>query len=191
MTSSRTVLALLILTISLASGAVIVGSAQGGGPDLLAPSDVCAGDQAIGEAASVEQQAMLCLVNYARSEDGLTPLRLSPKLGTAARLKLALNLRFDDLSHTPGGIPFRTVFERSGYIARRADWHVGENLAFGGNDLGSPRAMMLAWLASPAHRANLLDPSFRETGFGYHFGGFLGVADASLWVNEFGVRSPR
>jgi uncharacterized protein YkwD len=182
---------LLIVLVSLAAGAIGVAPAHGGSfRDLLAPAGVCAGDQVIGAAPSVEQQTMLCLVNYARAEDGLAPLRLNAKLGAAARLKVALDIRFADFSHTPGGVPFRSVFDRSGYVAGRARWHVGENLAVGEDELGSPRATIAGWLESPEHRANVLDPTFRETGFGYRFGDFVGMAAASLWVNEFGVRTP-
>ncbi len=50
--------------------------------------------------------------------------------------------------------------------ASRAGYEVGENIAWGTLSLATPRAIVAAWMASPAHRANILDANFRETGIG-------------------------
>lgn len=41
----------------------------------------------------------------------------------------------------------------------------GQNLAWG-DDSPSARTIVNAWMASPEHRANLLDPAYRLTGVG-------------------------
>jgi uncharacterized protein YkwD len=180
---------LALLVVTLACGVFTVGRGQArDSRALLAPTGFCAGDSTIGAPAAIEQQTMLCLVNYARSRDGVSPLRLNAKLAAAARMKLTLDLRFGELSHTPGGVTFRHVFDRCGYIAGATYWFVGENLAYGRSELGTPAKIMATWLTSPEHRRNLLNPSFRETGLAYRSGRFLGLADASLWVQVFGVR---
>jgi len=54
-----------------------------------------------------------------------------------------------------------------GYISSsRVGYEVGENIAWGTLRLASPRAIVAAWMASPGHRANILDPRYRETGIG-------------------------
>lgn len=56
---------------------------------------------------------------------------------------------------------------------------IGENLAAGQESVDEALA---AWLASPTHRAILLDPAFTEIGVAIKAGGPNGV----YWVQEFG-----
>jgi len=56
---------------------------------------------------------------------------------------------------------------------------IGENLAAGQETVDEALA---AWLASPSHRAILLDPAFMEIGVAVKAGGPNGV----YWVQEFG-----
>jgi uncharacterized protein YkwD len=49
---------------------------------------------------------------------------------------------------------------------------------------------MLDWLRSPPHRANILDPSYRQMGLSYLAPTrFLNTIGGRLWANDFGVRS--
>jgi uncharacterized protein YkwD len=43
---------------------------------------------------------------------------------------------------------------------------LAENLATGGGYLATPARIVAAWMHSPAHRANILDPGLRATGIG-------------------------
>jgi len=46
--------------------------------------------------------------------------------------------------------------------------------------------VMAGWMASDGHRANILNPNFRELGVGYYHGGsWFG----DFWVQDFGTRS--
>ena len=45
-------------------------------------------------------------------------------------------------------------------------YDVGENIAWGTLWLSSPRAIVAAWMASPPHRANILNARFRDTAIG-------------------------
>lgn len=58
-------------------------------------------------------------------------------------------------------------------------YKVGENLAAG--QLGVDEVVE-AWMASPGHRANILDPDFTEIGVAVKLGG----SDGPYWVQEFG-----
>ena len=55
----------------------------------------------------------------------------------------------------------------AGYIySRQIGYEVGENIAWGTLWLATPRAIVAAWMASPGHRANILDRRYRDTGIG-------------------------
>lgn len=58
----------------------------------------------------------------------------------------------------------------------------GENIA-----AGYPTAVdvVTGWMNSPGHRANILDPSFQNTGIGVAYGGAYGT----YWVQDFGASS--
>jgi uncharacterized protein YkwD len=157
----------------------------------VAPVGACLGDSAVAAPAASEQQTMACLVNWARVKRGLEPLHPSLKLRVAAELKIADELRCNDFSHTPCGAPFLSIFQRSGYLTSSVRlWAVGENLAWGQNDVSSPRAIITAWLNSPPHRANVFDPRWTDIGISYRASAsFLGYEGVGLWVNEFGMHA--
>ena len=135
---------------------------------------------------------MGCLVNYARSRGGLKPLHSSSVLLAAAQLRLAASIRCNTLSHDACGQPFLSIFRRSGYLTGAVHYALGENLGWGQGELGSPRALMGAWLNSPPHRANLLRPVYRELGVAVLASdGFLGYRGVQLWPTEFGSRTLR
>ena len=153
---------------------------------LLAPRGACAGDASLHLDPASARSAMLCLVNYARTRSGLAPLRLRETLNLAGQAKLQADLSCDEFSHSPCGRSFRSVF--AGYLAGASSYRIGENLAWGTGDDGTPRQTLNSWLHSPEHRANLLAPQFRDLGIGYLPNErFRGVRGATLWSQEFGA----
>ncbi|HMN82282.1 MAG TPA: CAP domain-containing protein [Burkholderiaceae bacterium] len=103
------------------------------------------------------------------------PLAWNGRVETAAR-RHADNLRqYDTFSHvgTDGSTVGKRVSE-SGYSWRK----VGENLAVG---FLEPARVVEAWLASPSHCRNVVDPAFREFGAAMEPGGF-GSTYRSWWV---------
>ena len=77
-----------------------------------------------------------------------------------------------------------------GYVSSRVGYEVGENIAWGTLSLATPRAIVAAWMASPAHRANILDPRYRETGIGVspHPPASLARGQAgAIYTQDFGV----
>jgi uncharacterized protein YkwD len=65
---------------------------------------------------------------------------------------------------------------------------IGENLAWGVGRLSRARSIVRMWLASPGHRANLLDPGFRLVGVGAVRGNFGGHPDALMVTTDFAGR---
>ena len=126
--------------------------------------------------------ATLCLVNRERTARGERPLRPNRRLVRAARAH-SENMAVDDyFEHTgPRGQTPLARLRAVGYVSRSRGYEVGENIAWGTLQLSTPsaiadlcfraavkmpRAIVAAWMASPGHRANILDPRFRETGIG-------------------------
>ena len=70
-------------------------------------------------------------------------------------------------------------------------WSVGENLLWSGESVDATTALNL-WLASPEHRANILDPEWREIGVAALYEadapGAFGGYTATLVTTDFGVR---
>ena len=117
------------------------------------------------EATSLEAGLMTTLNGY-RAAHGLRQFRSSAKLHAAALRhsgEMAQNGYFDHAS--PNGAAFwrriRLYYPARGYRA----WSVGENLEYGQPTLGS-LGVLRDWLASPAHRANVVSTGWRDAGVG-------------------------
>ncbi len=74
----------------------------------------------------------------------------------------------DYFSHTsPSGQTLLMRIQASGFIPNaNVGYTLGENIAWGTLWLGTPRAIVKAWMESPGHRANILNGSYRYTGIG-------------------------
>jgi uncharacterized protein YkwD len=139
----------------------------------LAPAapPTCSGTPTAASAVSappaVTGRAIRCLVNAQRAAYGLRALRPSPLLRVAAErhgADMVTNGFFAHVSPFTGALAARV--SRSGYMGHRTDWELGEDLAWGEGDLSTPAAIVEAWMNSPAHRAVILEPSFRDVGVG-------------------------
>lgn len=120
-------------------------------------------------AASADELEILRLTNEARARGatcGTVPqapapaLRWNDQLAHAARnhaLDLGKRSYFDHT--TPEGVKFSDRITGAGYVWRTA----GENIAAG---QPSPAAVVDAWLRSPGHCTNLMNPAFTEMGVG-------------------------
>ena len=112
-------------------------------------------------------EATLCLLNGERADHGLPPLSANLRLADAATVYAADLVAGTYFSHTGrDGSSVLDRIKRSGYLPRGAAFVLGENLAWGSGALATPAAIMNAWMNSPGHRANILNPDFREVGVG-------------------------
>lgn len=108
--------------------------------------------------SAINSQRLITLINGARQEKKLPPLILNSKLATAAELKTDDMLTKDYFEHTsPAGITPWHWFKIAGYNFEYA----GENLAM---DFFESDAVLRAWMNSPTHRDNILNPNYREIG---------------------------
>jgi uncharacterized protein YkwD len=130
----------------------------------------CPGANLTPKADNVESvvTATLCLVNDERARFGEPALIVDARLSSAAtghsRDMDARNY-FEHIS--PGGQTLLMRVQASGFIPDgRVGYTLGENIAWGTLWLGTPRAIVKAWMASPGHSANILNRSYRYTGIG-------------------------
>jgi uncharacterized protein YkwD len=112
--------------------------------------------------------ATLCLVNDERVRFGESALIEDPRLAGAAAGHSRDMDEHDYFSHTsPGGQTLLMRIQASGFIPNaNVGYTLGENIAWGTLWLGTPRAIVKAWMESPGHRANILNGSYRYTGIG-------------------------
>lgn len=142
----------------------------------------CAGQGDAGAPASVQERAMLCLVNRARAQRGLDPLAAPASLARAADRKSADILRCDQFSHEACGREFTYWIERSGYSGCRE----GENIAHGGGRYATASSIFRMWMNSSGHRRNILGP-YEDIGIGLQVGELDGYGGAHVWTQEFGT----
>jgi uncharacterized protein YkwD len=123
---------------------------------------------------------LLQAVNATRAAHGLRPLKVDTTLVRAARAHSLEMVRGNYFSH--GDFHGRMVaFHVTGPTA-------GENLAWGNGSYAQPSSIIAEWLASPAHRANLLRAGWTRIGIGIVQGTFLGYAGTSVVTTDFAGR---
>jgi uncharacterized protein YkwD len=151
------------------SGLLVLNAPVAGSPAPYVPLDQpCAGAGLYPNATNLlaVAAATLCLVDQQREAAGLYPLAANPLIALGAAAHDADMIVQDYFSHVaPDGATLVTRLIASGYVSGPAGGYIlGENLAWGTRDQSTPQAVVTAWMHSPDHRANILDPTYRETG---------------------------
>ena len=126
------------------------------------------------------ESSLLTAMNEVRLANGVQPLRADTRLERAARAHSSKMLRTGTFYHGA----FNARIRRTGVHAPR----VGENLAWGQGELGSPLQTLQLWLNSPPHRKNLLARRWRDLGIAFERGHMFGYDGVALWVMQFGRR---
>lgn len=174
-----------------AFAAILAIAAPAANANANAAHATCAGANLTPNAASAAKvrSATLCLLNRQRARHGLDRLRAQRSLSHAAtnyaRLMVAKHF-FDHVS--PAGSTMASRIARTSYLHHTRAWSLGENLAWGAGTSSTPAQIVNAWMHSPGHRRNILDPSFKEIGIGIALGAPTGQSGAT-YVNEFGRRA--
>jgi uncharacterized protein YkwD len=112
--------------------------------------------------------ATLCLVNRERTSRGERALKADLDLQQAAQAHSQDMAAGDYFEHDGrGGSTPLSRMRAAGYIfSSHLGYAIGENIAWATLWLASPKAIVTGWMASPGHRANILDATFRDTGVG-------------------------
>jgi uncharacterized protein YkwD len=187
--------AALFLTLSAGPASAAAGPAQlpcvAGVTCQPKPKCANAGVEPNGSNLAAMRRATLCLLNRQRTRHGLRKLRANRPLRHVAQRyarTMVAKTFFDHVS--PSGSTFVQRIERSRYLKGFRGYSLGENLAWGGGVLATPRRIVRAWMDSPGHRANILNGSYRDLGVGIVIGvPVAGGGSGATYVNEFGSRA--
>lgn len=121
------------------------------------------------------EQRVLELVNTERARHGLGQLRYNSQLDAASERHNSVQVRTRTMAHI--GIGDGDPGSRIRATGFGGAW--GENVAVGQR---SPEQVVREWMASPTHRANILNPAFRQLGVAYET-----TADGhAFWAQSFG-----
>lgn len=124
----------------------------------------------LGYATNMTPNGLLASTNTERTQNNLTGLTLNPALSQAAQAKANDMITRNYWSHsTPDGQEPWVFINQTGYQYEAA----GENLAYG---FASSSGAVTGWMNSPGHRANLLNNTYSEVGFG--------IANSHNYQNE-------
>lgn len=135
-------------------------------------------------------RAAVCLINERRARRGLARLRINHRLTRAARWHTHDMVRHRYFGHVSrSGRDVVDRLYRSRYLGGRFSWSVGENLAWGSGSLGTPRAIVRAWMNSSGHRRNMLNGRYREIGIAVIARGPTRTElPAATYTTTFGIR---
>ena len=138
------------------------------------------------------ETGVLADINAFRASHGLARLRLNAQLSSAARAHSQQMAADGYFAHNSAdGAAF---WKRIQAFYASSPWHywsVGENLLWSSPDVSAGQAMQM-WLASPEHRANLMNPRWREIGISaVHATSAPGIYHGlpiTIVTTDFGVR---
>jgi uncharacterized protein YkwD len=142
-----------------------------------------------GQTPDAARHAVTCLINHRRAHHHVRRVRGSVSLGIAAQGHSNAMAAFNFFSHEGDGTPASRA-SAAGYMTGASAWGVGEDLEWGTGRLGSPRAVVAGWMASPEHRAILLSRRYRQVGIGVVQGSPMGPDDprSGVYTALFGFR---
>lgn len=108
---------------------------------------------------------VLTLVNQERIKNGLNPLEWGDTCATAAQTRAEESIQ--KYEHTrPNGSEWSTACPIPSDTSVKN--YAGENL-MAGNAAPSPETAVAAWMASEAHKANILNPNYTKMAVGFKY----------------------
>lgn len=136
----------------------------------------------LGISGNVDQKRLIELTNTERQKAGLSLVKENEALNKAAALKAQNMIQENYWSHfAPSGKTPWDFILGAGYKFTYA----GENLA---KNFTNSDEIVKAWMASPTHRENLLNPKYQDIGIAVEEG-ILNGQTTILVVQEFGATS--
>lgn len=134
----------------------------------------------LGTTSDFSSHRLLDDTNAERAKDGEPALRLNVQLEAAAQAKAEDMVRSNYWAHnSPSGKTPWSFITASGYHYQSA----GENLAYGFDGADSSVA---GWMNSAEHRANILDRSYSDVGFGVASSAdYIGHGPQTIVVAEY------
>lgn len=170
---------LILAAIAVVLTALLAGpapSATSSPSPRSAVAPAASGDLTARLALPTIKKRVIALTNKKRVSHGCGRVRANAALGRAAQKHSNRMAAADTLSHQlPGEPSLEQRYRNEGY---RPTWW-GENIAW---NYPTAKALVNAWMASPGHRANILNCHYKHIGIG------LAKNDAGepYWTQDFG-----
>ena len=130
---------------------------------LMPPPGICGDDDNPDAHPRVQRLAMHCLINQVRRRAGVHVVHSSATLRHSATYKARRIAECRTFSHYPCGDKLDAAFVQA-QLTEKGRWLVGEDLAYAVGEESTARKILVKWLASPPHRAVLVDRRFRYLG---------------------------
>lgn len=121
--------------------------------------------------------SVVCLINHQRTIHGLPALREDSRLDRSAQGWTNRMVATGQFTH---GTDFAARISAVGYVWSSA----GENIATG---FATPQQVVNAWMKSPGHCMNILDPDYRSVGTGVVDRPILPARNAATWTQDFAL----
>ena len=137
-------------------------------------------------ASEITPENIELLINSERTANGLIPLRIDKSLDQAAKNKSLDMVNRNYFEHYAFDLAPWDFIISAGYNYLYA----GENLAM---DFNTAEGTVNAWMKSPAHRDNILNPDYSDMGIGVVKGAYKdnnGSHDTYMVTNMFGRKKP-
>jgi uncharacterized protein YkwD len=152
---------------------------------LLAPAAAqaanCTPDASWGTLDKAFEAQVAVQLNQQREANKLPDLQVSPLLTNSSEWKSLHMAFYDEFDHTDDYPPVvgRTADVRLSDCGYTFNTDIGENIAEG---FQTPSDVVAAWMNSPEHRANILNPTFTVLGVG----AARDASGAYWWTTDFG-----
>jgi uncharacterized protein YkwD len=179
------------MTRKLLTSALLTALVALAGP---AAADACKREGAEPAELSVKEarSAVFCLINERRRQNGVGKLRSDDRLDRAAQRHSKAMDGGNFFSHYgPGGSSPQGRIQSTGYMSGASSWGIAENIRWGRNGRGSPKAAVAAWMNSPSHRSSMLSGRYEHVGIGFVVGSPTGGGEGvtGIYTTTFGYRS--
>ena len=136
------------------------------------------------------RDAVACLINSRRATRGKGRLEDNSSLRKAAGRHTKHMQRRGCFAHEcPGEKDLAGRIYDTGYLPCGCSWGIGENIAWGGRELGTPGSIVQSWMESAAHRRTILNGDYRHIGIGVAWGTPSNPgAEAATLTADFGYK---
>lgn len=143
---------------------------------IAAPGGARIGSQSRARSLTPRESALVAAINAVRTVRLLSKLRVDASLTQAARYHSRDMLRRQYFAHGDFGRRMATFHVRGRLFAENLVWSSG---------VMSAKAAVTAWLNSPPHRANLLNPQLQRVGVATPIGSYRGYSTATMITADF------
>ena len=137
------------------------------------------------------RHAVVCQINKKRRRHGLNGVDSKHALRRAGKRHSKYMQGHNCFAHQcPGEKDLVGRINATSYLPCNCYWRVDETLAWAAKALGTPSAIVRAWMHSPPHRHVLLDGRLKNVGIGLIWGSPANPgARAATYTADFGYKS--